>query len=121
MSKGSIKVNKYVYFDKFTGKFFLSAEAAEIVYRRKNIICSYSGCDDWINFFTLEMMNIYTGSSPYNFALGTCDHHEMVPEFFKLSPYKLCEWVEESTKKEWGIRMYKMIEHIIDDLPECEK
>ena len=65
-----IEINKYMYFDKNCGVFCLTSEASEIIYRQKEIICSYSGADEWINFFTLEMMNLYTGSSPYNHALN---------------------------------------------------
>ena len=115
-----IEINKYMYFDKDYGVFRLTSEASEIIYRQKEIICSYSGADEWINFFTLEMINLYTGSSPYNYALGTCDHHEAFPRVFKENPESLYEWVEKSLKKEWGKHMYKMIENIIDDIPTCE-
>ena len=115
-----IEINKYMYFDKDYGVFRLTSEASEIIYRQKEIICSYSGADEWINFFTLEMINLYTGSSPYNYVLGTCDHHEAFPRVFKENPEGLCEWVEKSLNKEWGKHMYKMIENIINDIPTCE-
>lgn len=115
-----IEINIYMYFDKNCGVFCLTSEASEIIYRQKEIICSYSGADEWINFFTLEMMNLYTGSSPYNHAIGTCDHHEAFPRIFKENKKGLCDWVEKSLTEEWGKRMYKMIENIIDDLPICE-
>ena len=79
-----IEINKYMYFDKNCGVFCLTSEASEIIYRQKEIICSYSGADEWINFFTLEMMNLYTGSSPYNHAIGTCDHHEAFPRIKRI-------------------------------------
>ena len=109
-----------MHFNKVYGVFQLTSEGSEVVYRQKNIICSYSGADEWINFFTLEMINFYTGSSPYNYALGTCDHHTAFPRIFEKDKDSLCEWVEESLTKEWGIHMYKMIENIIDDVPDCE-
>ena len=115
-----IEINKYMYFDKDFGVFRLTSEASEIIYRQQEIICSYSGADEWINFVTLEMINLYTGSSPYNYALGTCDHHEAFPRVFKENPEGLYEWVEKSLNKEWGKHMYKMIENIIDDIPTCE-
>lgn len=55
-----IEINKYMYFDKNCGVFCLTSEASEIIYRQKKIICSYSGADEWINFFTLEMMHLKT-------------------------------------------------------------
>lgn len=120
MEENIISINKYIYFDKNSCVFCLTSEASEIIYRQKQIICSYSGADEWINFFTLEMINLYTGSSPYNHALGICDHHEAFPRIFKDDPIRLCKWVEESLTKEWGKHMYKMIENIIDDIPVCE-
>lgn len=120
MGKDIIEINNYMYFDKQTGSFCLTSEASEIIYRKKNIICSYSGADEWVNAFTLEMMNLYTGSSPYNYALNTCDHHEALPRLFKEDREKVCEWVEASLTTEWGKHMYQMIANIIDDVPECE-
>lgn len=119
MENNTININKYMYFDKDEGWYYLTSEASEIIYRKKGIICSYSGANEWLNHFTLEMMNLYTGSSPYNYALGTCDHHEAFPRIFKENPQGLCEWVEKSLTKEWGKHMYKMIENIIDDIPVC--
>lgn len=115
-----IEINKYMYFDKNCGVFCLTSEASEIIYRQKKIICSYSGADEWINFFTLEMMNLYTDSSPYNYVIKACDHHEAFPRIFKENKKGLCDWVEKSLTEEWGKRMYKMIENIIDDLPVYE-
>ena len=121
MEGNTIKINKYICFDKDNGVFKLTDEAAEIIYRKKEIICSYSGADEWVNFFTLEMMNLYTGSSPYNYALGTCNHHEAFPRMFKENPAGVCDWVEKSLSKEWGQHMYKMIKNIIDDLPNLSE
>lgn len=115
-----IEINKYLYFDKESGQFALTSEAEELIYRQKEIICSYSGANEWANFFTLEMMNLYTGSSPYNYALGTCDHHEAIPRIFKENKEKVCEWIEKSKEEKWGKHMYHMIETIIDDIPEAE-
>ena len=119
-NKDRITINKYMYFDKINGVFRLTSEASNIIYRQKEIICSYAGADEWINFFTLEMTNLYTGASPYNYALDTCDHHEAFPRLFKQNKDFLFKWVENSITTEWGTRMYKMIENIIDDLPICE-
>lgn len=120
MNNNIIEINKYMYFDKTTGKFRLTSEGSDTIYHKKNLICSYSGADDWIHSFTLEMMNFYTGSSPYNYTLNSCNHHEAFPRIFKENPEDTCEWVEESLTKDWGIHMYKMIEVIIDDVPICE-
>ena len=115
--ENNIEINKYICFNRDFGVFQLTPEASEIVYRKKNLICSYSGADEWINHFVLEMMNFYTGDSPYNYAIGTVDYHKEFPEIFKSNPEGVCEWVERSLTKEWGKHMYKMIEYIIDDAP----
>ena len=117
MEENIISINKYVYFSKEYGCFLLTQDASNIIYRQKEIICSYSGADEWINFFVLEMMNFYSGSSPYNHALGTCDFHEAIPRIFKENPDGVCEWLEKNLKKEWAKHMFKMIENIIDDVP----
>lgn len=114
--KNIIEINKYMYFDENCGLFRLTSEASEIIYRQKEVIRSYSGADEWINFFTLEMMNLYTGASPYNYTIDSCDHHEAFPRIFKETKDGLCAWVEKSLTETWGQRMYKMIESIIDDL-----
>ena len=119
MKENIVEINKYMYFDKNLGKFCLTSEAEEIIYKEKQIICSYSGANEWLNFFTLEMMNLYTGSSPYNYALNACDHHEAFPRIFAENKEYLNKWVEKSLTEEWGMKMYQMIENIIDDLPVC--
>ena len=117
MEDNAIEINNYIYFDRDSGRFYLTVEAEKIIYRQKHLICSYSGASEWVNHFVLEMMNFYTGDSPYNYALGTVDYHKEFPEIFKSNPEGVCEWVERSLTKEWGKHMYKMIENIIDDAP----
>lgn len=68
-----ININKYMYFNEDIGKFCLTSEALEILYKQKSIICSYSGANEWLHDFTLELMNLYTGSSPYNHSLCDCN------------------------------------------------
>lgn len=116
-----IEINKYLYFDCEDGAFRLTDEAQNILYREKEVICSYSGCDDWCNHFIHEMMNLYTGSSPYNYALGTCDHHNQFNDMWNSGhKVEVIDWVRRSVNKQWGIHMYQMIVNIIDDVPKIE-
>lgn len=117
MEDDIIEINQYIYFDKNHGRFYLTGKRSEIIYTKKNLILGYTGASDWVNHFVLEMMNFYTGDSPYNREIGVIDYHEWFPKMFSVNKAGLIEWVESSTKKEWGIHMYKMIENIIDDVP----
>lgn len=115
-----ISINKYLYFDCESGRFALTDEAAEIIYRQKQIICSYSGADEWCNHFVCELLDLYSGSSIYNYALGTVKHETEIPEIFKQNEDSVISWIEKSMKKEWGMKAFSMFEKIIDDLPVCE-
>lgn len=116
----NISLSKYVYFNCDDGRFYLTDEAQEILYRKKELICSYSGCNDWIDQFVHEMMNLYTGSSPYNYALGTCNHHTEFPRLWEEHRSEVTEWVRKSKEKIWGKSMYACIDYIIDTVPEHE-
>lgn len=113
-----IEINKYLYFDKDTGRFSLTDEASEIIYRKKQIICSYSGADEWCNHFVCELLDLYSGLSVYNYALGTCKHEEEIPEVFNANKDGLFDWIERNMKREWGKKAFDMMVTIIDDLPE---
>ena len=110
-----ININKYMYFDTIYGRFYLTSEASEIIYRKKNLICSYSGANEWIHHFTCEMFDFCSGSSIYNYALGTCKHETELAELFKTNKEGVIEWVEGTLQKSWSKKMYELIETIIDE------
>lgn len=114
-----IEINEYMYFETECGRFFLTSEAQEIIYRQKGIICSYSGSNEWLHHFTCEMLDLYTGASKYNYALGTTVHEKELPDIYKQNKDGVIEWIKGSLDKEWGKRMYATIKYIIDDLPSC--
>lgn len=120
MKENIISINKYLYFDKERGVFALTDEASEIIYRKKEIICSYSGADEWCNHFVCELIDLYSGSSKYNYALGTTVHETAIPEIWKENKDGVCEWVERSMNKEWGKRAFDMLITVIDDLVICK-
>lgn len=98
----------------------MTDEASEIIYRKKEIICSYSGADEWCNHFVCELIDLYSGCSHYNYALGTIVHETEIPEIWKYNKDSVCDWVEKSMLKEWGKRAFDMLITIIDDLVVCE-
>lgn len=116
MEENKIICNKYVYFDTERGYFYLTSEAQESIYRQKSLICSYSGSNEWINHFVCEMIDFCSGSSIYNYALGTVRHEKEIPEIFKTNKDAVISFIQKSTEKPWGQKMYKMIEMIIDEV-----
>lgn len=115
MEKDNIRVNKYVYFDVEYGRFYLTSEALNIIYRQKELICSYSGSNEWIHHFTCEMIDFCSGASIYNYALGTVKHETEIPKIFSSNKDAVVDFIRKTTEKPWGIKMYKMIENIIDE------
>jgi len=53
MEEKQININKHMYFSVEYGRFYLTSEASEIIYRQKELICSYSGVNEWIHHFYL--------------------------------------------------------------------
>lgn len=118
MDKDRIKLSKYVYFDKENGQFYLTSDAQHIIYREKNIICSYSGSNDWCNHFICEMIDLYSGSSQYNYAIGTTVHEKRIPEMIENGKKEeIVNWIEKIKDEEWGLKLFKMFDNIFDDIP----
>ena len=115
MEENIIKINKYMYFDKQYGSFCLTSEASELIYRQKGLICSYSGANEWIQHFTCEMLDFYSGASIYNYALGTIKHETEIPKIFTVNKEAVINFVNKSIEEPWGKKAYKMIEMIIDE------
>lgn len=117
MNENEIKLSKYVCFNTDNGYFYLTSEAQNIIYRQKNIICSYSGSNEWCNHFICEMIDLYSGSSQYNYSLGTTVHETRIPELLNSCRPQVINWVNNIKDEEWGLKMFKMFDSIIDDLP----
>jgi hypothetical protein len=115
MKENQILVNKYVYFDTENGYFYLTSEASELIYRKKGLICSYSGANEWINHFVCEMIDFCSGSSIYNYALGTIHHEKEIPEIFKTNKEAVINFIKRSLETPWSVKMYQLIEKIIDE------
>jgi len=119
MNENKIKVSKYAYFDKENGYFYLTPEAQNIIYREKNIICSYSGSNEWCHHFICEMIDLYSGSSKYNYSFGSKVHETEIPKIFKTNKEYVNNWIDKIKDEDWGLKLFKMFDDIIDDIPEC--
>ena len=113
MEDNKIQVNKYVYFDIEYGKFFLTSEASELIYRERELICSYSGANDWIHHFVCEMLDFCSGSSIYNYALNSYKHEEELLRLFKEHKEVVIDFIKRTIEEPWGKKMYQDIESII--------
>ena len=114
--ENNIKVNKYVYFDTTYGRYYLTSEASEIIYRRKNLICSYSGANEWVHHFICEMLDLCSGQSIYNYALGCYKHENEIERIFKENKESVTKFIQKTTEEQWSKTMYKLIENIIDEV-----
>ena len=119
MNENEIKVSKYAYFDKENGCFYLTPEAQNIIYREKNIICSYSGSNEWCHHFICELIDLYSGSSKYNYSLGSTVHETYIKQHFNNDKEYISNWVDRIKYEDWGLRLFKIFDSIIDDIPEC--
>jgi len=111
-----ININKYMYFDTEYGRYCLTSEASQIIYRQKGLICSYSGANEWIHHFTCEMLDFCSGYSIYNYALGTYTHEKRIPEVFKENKEAIITFVNRTLEDSWSKKMYQLIENIIDEV-----
>ena len=113
--ENTININKYMYFNTEVGRFELTPEASELIYRQKNLICSYSGSSEWINHFTGEMLDFCSGTSIYNYALGCYKYEDEIARIFKDNKDAVIEWVKKSIEEPWSKKAYRFIETIIEE------
>lgn len=117
---GMIYINDYISFDTEDGWFKLSDMAQNILYREKEVICSYSGSVEWGHMFFCELLNLYSGGSPYNYALGTTDHAKDIERAYKNGHKKeVIDWLERNKNAMWFCKAAAMLATIIKDLPKC--
>lgn len=117
MDKNVIELNSYVHFDRSSKKFIATDKAAHILYREKNIICSYSGIDERTHFFICELINLYSGHNVYNHSLSDIDYAK---SFERCSIEDIERWMERVKKEEWFIKAIDMFSKIIEDIPNYE-
>lgn len=117
---GMIYINDYISFDVECGWFRLSDMAQNILYREKEIICSYSGSVEWGHMFFCELLNLYSGDSTYNYALGTVNYASSIKKLYEEGHQKeVADWVERKKNEVWFTKAAAMLANIIRDLPRC--
>jgi hypothetical protein len=115
-----IQISKHVYYNTENHWFCLTPEAQEIIYREKHIICSYSGSNEWCNHFVCQMVDLYSGASIYNYALGTTDHEKEIPELVKEGyAENVINFIKRIPIEEWGKAMGNAVDYVIDNLVEA--
>ena len=115
----NIYINDYIEFNPESGWFELSLMSQEILYRKKGVICSYSGCVEWGHKFFCELLDLYSGDSQYNYALGTVIYSKEIEEMYKTGhSEEVINWVEKHKNDYWFTKAAAMIASIIKDVPE---
>ena len=114
-----ININKYVYFDTADCWFKMTNEGSELIYRTKQVICSYSGANEWCNHFFCEMLDLFSGHSVYNHSLGSFRHKEEIEYLCREGrSEEVVKWVDKHKGDEWFERAADTFVMIIDSLPE---
>ncbi len=115
----NIYINDYVSFDPDSGWFALSNIAQEILYRQKQVICSYSGCIEWGHKFFCELLDLYSGNSQYNYALGTVVHADQIEKMYQNGhSEEVTNWVKKHKNDLWFSKAAAILAKIIEDVPE---
>lgn len=113
-----IDVNKYVYFKD--GKFYLTDSARDTI-RRKQVITSYSGAQEWCHHIMCELIDLYTGSSKYNYALSSVTHETRMPEIYQENPSGCTRWIENMANETWAIAANETFENMFENLVVVEQ
>ena len=115
----NIYINDYLSFNPVNGYFELSYAAQEIVYRQKQVICSYSGCVEWGHNFLCELLDLYSGNSKYNYSLGTIEYKKGIArEYERGHKEEVTRWIIKHKDDEWFSKAATMLVNIINDLPK---
>ena len=113
----NIIINDYISFNPIYCRFELSSEAQELLYRKKQVICSYSGCIEWGHDFFCQLLDFYSGMSIYNHTIG-CFKHKEEFEQGQSCPKEVSIWIKKHKNDEWFVKAANMMESIINDAPK---
>lgn len=114
LKKFEVPFGKYAVFSN--GKFYLNEKISELLYRKTELICSYSGSNEWCNHMICELIDLYSGSSPFNYALNSCKHEEMIPKYWTSHSIEVVKWFEHSSKQEWYRIAVSTFNNIIESI-----
>lgn len=113
-----LKCGKYIEFDFNYGTFCLTDNASNIIYREKECICSYSGADEWCNHIFCQLIDLYSGSSPFNMALGTCEHETQIRHYWIENKDGVIYWLNKHKDSKWFKIACKTFDVIFENIPE---
>lgn len=117
-----IQCSRYVYFEEWDGKFWLTDEALNLICSKKHIIVSEVGANEWCNFFFCQLINIFSGNSEYNYSLPITTDYEMgIETIWKTNKNAVIDWLFESKKEKWFIKCGATFDFLIDNLIEKGK
>ena len=115
----NIYINNYISYNPDNGWFELSNKAEELLYRKKQVICSYSGCTEWGHKFFCELLDLYSGNSQYNYSLGTVIHENEIARGYQMGHgAEVTEWITKHKNDDWFSKAAAMLGRIIEDVPE---
>jgi len=61
------------------------------------------------------MLDFCSGSSIYNYALGTVRHEKEIPVFAKENNSELIKWINDVKESAWGKLCFRFVETIIEE------
>lgn len=106
--------SKYSFFDGEIGRFVLTDEAQDILHR--SVLYSHSGANEWCNHFVCELIDLYSGSSKYNYCLGQIEHEHRIPELWTINKEYIIRWLETNLNKDWFKNVIKVFDFTIDNM-----
>lgn len=110
-------MSDYIVFDNESCWFCLSDFGMKILYD-KNIISSYSGANEWCHHFFCELLDLFSGCSIYNYALGCYEHEKMIAQLCQEGhATEVANWVERHKNDDWFVRAVESMTAVIDNLP----
>lgn len=113
-----LKCGKYIEFDFNYGTFVLTKEANEIMNKEKKCIRSYSGANEWCNHIFCQLIDLYSGLSPFNMEPGACEHESQIKYFWIKNRYGVEHWIKKYKDSEWFKIACETFETIFENIPE---
>lgn len=98
----------FAYFED--GAFKLNEEGIKILHDESKLITSYSGVNYWCNHFICELLDLYSGTSEYNYSLGTIQHQKEIAQGWNNNKDSIIQWFYTNSDKLWFQLAEKMFD-----------
>lgn len=98
----------FAYFED--GSFKLNEEGIKILHDESKLITSYSGVHYWCNHFICELLDLYSGTSEYNYSLGTIQHQKEIAQGWNNNKDSIIQWFYTNSDKLWFQLAEKMFD-----------